>query len=511
MSANLAVLVVGAGPTGLLLAAELCRRGVPCRVIDAHPTPLHWDRATIVHPRTLEVFESLGIVQTLLETGVKQYMARIHSAGSVLGDIDLSLSGSRYGFNVGISEEVTETILNNYLEQQGGQVVRGAKFITAEEHADGVTATIERNGAQEQLRVNWLVGCGGAHSVTRKLAGIELIGHDTPEPWAVFDATVPTWPYSYECIYGYLDEPLTILTSLPNKRWRVYSRPTGPDSDLVADALTTFRRYLPDASFVDIANPTRFHCHSKYAERYRSGRMLLAGDAAHLCSPSQGHGMNSGIQDAYNLAWKLALVCQGRCAPALLDSYEAERQPVAKMITASGAAFEQAVGLTDPAQRRARDEAIKANFAKPESRHHESVAEAELDIDYSDSPIVTGDKHPALVPGQRIPNTIEVTLSNGKPGLLRELTHRAGHTALVIGGPTANATELEKLANSIRTASNSKLIETTVAVTTPPAAANQLGVSDTTLLVVRPDGHIGLRADRNHAEAIGRYQSILVT
>jgi 2-polyprenyl-6-methoxyphenol hydroxylase-like FAD-dependent oxidoreductase len=125
-------------------------------------------------------------------------------------------------------------------------------------------------------------------------------------------------------------------------------------------------RYLPTIGFDDIANPTRFHCHTKVARRYRSGRILLAGDAAHVCSPAQGHGMNSGLQDAFNLAWKLALVCHAHCTPALLDSYEAERRPVAETITVSGDAVELAQTVTDPAERRARDETLRAVFADPD-------------------------------------------------------------------------------------------------------------------------------------------------
>jgi 2-polyprenyl-6-methoxyphenol hydroxylase-like FAD-dependent oxidoreductase len=121
MVADVAVLVVGAGPIGLLLASELHRRRVECRVIDAHSVPLHWDRATVVHPRSLEVFESLGILEPLLVAGVKQRMARLHSGGNVLGEIDLSVCGSRYGFNIGISEEVVESMLTKYLHEKGGR------------------------------------------------------------------------------------------------------------------------------------------------------------------------------------------------------------------------------------------------------------------------------------------------------------------------------------------------------------------------------------------------------
>jgi 2-polyprenyl-6-methoxyphenol hydroxylase-like FAD-dependent oxidoreductase len=505
-TSNPAVLVVGAGPTGLLLAAELHRRGVGCRIIDAHKEALHWDRATIVHPRSLEVFESLGLVQPFLATGIKQHMARIHSAGKVLGEIDLRICGSRYGFNVGISEETTEAILNAYLEKLGGHVDRGEKLVAVEEATDGLLATIERDGAQEKLAVQWLVGCDGAHSTTRQAMGVELVGSDNTEPWAVFDAAVPTWPYPHQDIFGFLDEILVILTSLPNNRWRIYTRPTSAESDLVADALITLHRYMPDLRFADIANPTRFHCHAKVAERYRVGRMLLAGDAAHVCSPSQGHGMNSGIQDAFNLAWKLALVCQRTSSPEILDSYETERRPVAKMITTSGEAFEEAQKLTG-ADRQARDEQMRAVFADSKTKHHESIAEAELDIDYSTSPIVFGDKHPPLSPGQRIPDTIQVEI-DGNLRLLHELAHHAGHTALLIGRSSSEAAEIERLGEAIEDAGDSQLIEAIVAVNAHAAAVNQLGVDGTTLLVIRPDGHVGLRADRDHLNALKAYQAL---
>ena len=248
-----------------------------------------------------------------------------------------------------------------------------------------------------------MVGCGGIHSTTRELSGIQFTGHDIEEPWAVFDATLVGWPDSYEVIYAYLDEVPVNLTALPERRWRVYLRPSSPDSDLVADAASTILRYLPEFRFEDVANPTRFHCHTKIAERFRAGHILLAGDAAHVCTPFQGHGMNSGIQDAFNLAWKLALVCHGHCTSALLDSYEAERRPVAETITASGDAIEQVQFITDPDQRRTRDETIRAVFADPASRLHEAIVEAELNIDYGGSPIVMGDEHDTLAPGQRLP------------------------------------------------------------------------------------------------------------
>jgi 2-polyprenyl-6-methoxyphenol hydroxylase-like FAD-dependent oxidoreductase len=140
------VLVVGAGPTGLLLTSELQRRGVLCHLIDARSAPLHWDRATVVHPRSLELFESLGLISKFLDAGTRQRAVKIHSGGHVLGTMDLSTCGSIYGFNLGMSEEVTECILTDYLHQQGGEVNRSSRLVGMISHSDGVLAEIERDG-----------------------------------------------------------------------------------------------------------------------------------------------------------------------------------------------------------------------------------------------------------------------------------------------------------------------------------------------------------------------------
>jgi 2-polyprenyl-6-methoxyphenol hydroxylase-like FAD-dependent oxidoreductase len=523
MLADTTVLVVGAGPTGLLLTAELLRRNIKCRVIDAHATPLHWDRATVVHPRSLELLEGLGIVGPLLAAGVKQCVARIYSQGDVLGVIDLATCGSRYGFNIGISEEVTEAILTEYLHRQGGKVIRSSTLVELANRKDGILATIQRDGAREQISAQWVVGCDGLHSACRTLSGIDMIGHDILQPWAVFDATLAGWQDSYEANYAYLDEIPVILTALPDQRWRVYLRPSSPDSDLVADAASTIGRYLPTPRFDDVANLMRFHCHTKVAGRFRSGRVLLAGDAAHVCSPAQGHGMNSGLQDAVNLAWKLALVCQGHCDPMLLDSYEAERRPVAEAITASGDAVEGAQTVADPAERRARDEALRAVFADATQRHHEAVAEAELDIDYGNSPIVMGTGRDELAPGQRLPDKIEVHLADGGVRMLHELANRPGHTALLIGGSSVHAEALARVETLLRAQMRtSVLIEEMTVISVgsgghgqyariAPTAAEQLGIAEPTLLVIRPDGHVGLRSDSNLVDDLAAYQSLLVS
>jgi 2-polyprenyl-6-methoxyphenol hydroxylase-like FAD-dependent oxidoreductase len=515
------VLVVGAGPTGLLLAAELQRRGVPCHLIDARPAPLHWDRATVVHPRSLEVFEALGLIARFLDAGCQQRTIKIHSGGTVLGTMDLANCGSRYGFNLGVSEEVTESILTDYLHQQGGEVNRSSRLVGLTPHPDGVRAEIERDGDRYRVDARWAVGCDGIHSPTRELIGLGFEGHDIARPWAVFDATLPGWAETFEASFIYLETVPVILIALPGRRWRVYMRPSSPEADLVAEATSIIRLYAPAVSVVDVENPTRFHCHTKVATRFRSGAVFLAGDAAHVCSPTEGHGMNSGLQDAFNLAWKLALVHHGTADPTLLDSYEAERRPVAVMVTQSGDVTEHTQTLTDPTERDRRDEAIRAMLADPKARHHEVVAEAELNVDYCRSPIVSGDANSCLAPGHRLPHTIAVRRSDGRPCRLHELAHRAGHTLLLVGGPSAHGAELADLHAALEErAIDSPLFDVAIALGAnpdlpvqfgrlEPAGADRLGVQGITLLVVRPDGHVGMRSDRDHLSALERYRTLV--
>jgi 2-polyprenyl-6-methoxyphenol hydroxylase-like FAD-dependent oxidoreductase len=489
---RVSVLVVGAGPTGLLLAAELQRRGVSCKLIDARQGPLHWDRATVIHPRSLEVFESLGLVDRFLQAGTKQRGVKMYSGGQLLGALDLSECGSRYGFNLGLSEEATESILTDYLNALGGTVHRSTSLVGGNPHGDGVLAEIERDGDRYRVDAEWVVGCDGVHSPTRELSGIVLEGHDISEPWAVFDASITGWTDGFEQNVGYLDSIPVILTALPERRWRVYLRPSSPESDLVDDAASTVRRYVPAASFVDVANPTRFHCSSKVANRFRSGRVLLAGDAAHLCSPAQGHGMNTGLQDAFNLAWKLALVCAGVADSSLLDSYEAERRPVAKMVVESGDMTERGEMLTDPAERRRRDAAIREMFAEPSSRHGEIVAEAELNVDYSASPIVFGNGSSAPAAGQRVPGTIPI--------------RSAGHT-LVLACDATEDSEFARLHDALRNVvDGSRVFE---AVVTSGTNDELAGRGTTTLLAVRPDGYVGMLSERDHLAAIERYYALV--
>jgi hypothetical protein len=382
--------------------------------------------------------------------------------------------------------------------------------------SDGVFATLERDGEHEEVEVSWVVGCDGLRSTVREQAGIDFPGSEAEAPWAVFDATLEGWDERYDMVFPHLDVPPVILTPLPERRWRVYLRPTSDTSDLATKALGVLRRYDPDVAFADIENPARFRCHSRVAERFREGRLLLAGDAAHACSPAEGHGMNTGMQDAFNLGWKLALVTQGVSGESLLDSYEAERRPVALQVVSSGKDVEAMQSMTTQAERAARDTAIRTTFADPDTAHHEAVAAAELDRPYAGSAIVQGEAGGPLAAGVRLPLTDPVRSPEGERSALHELTHRSGHTLLVLGGHDGTAAQVTELAASLEAAhADSPLVSATAALATrdgdpgigrmDESVAEQLGVREVTILAVRPDRYVGLRHDGPGPGAVGRY------
>jgi 2-polyprenyl-6-methoxyphenol hydroxylase-like FAD-dependent oxidoreductase len=209
---NPQVLVVGAGPTGLLLAAELERRDVACLLIDALDAPRGWDRATVVHERSLEIFEALGIADRLLPQGVRTRGARFHSDGEILAELSLDLTGSRYGFQLGLSEEVTESVLTAYLEAHGGAVTRSTRLVGSEPGQDAMTATLERDRERREVVARWVVGCDGVHSAVRDAVGIEFPGADIDADWAVFDTALEGWNEDYDIVSVHLDQPPVILT-----------------------------------------------------------------------------------------------------------------------------------------------------------------------------------------------------------------------------------------------------------------------------------------------------------
>jgi 4,5-epoxidase len=332
------VLIAGAGPTGLTLACGLLANGVAARVVDKASEPAGTSRALGLQPRGIEVVERLGALNGLPERALQVEQIVVHINGKQAASVGVGRRTAlvtRQGLV--ISQAEVEAELRERVTELGGQIAWGREVTTAEQDAHGVTVGLGDGG---QSRVGWLVGCDGAHSRVRQLAGVGFPGVPLAERFLLVDVHADL-PLARHSIYAWLaGDSVFGAFPLPGQDlWRLMAPAADPgtEADVVTDenVLAEVAGVLEERTGCDpslIRDPewvTSFRIHRRLANTYRKGRILLAGDAAHVHSPFGGQGMNTGIGDAENLAWKLAMVVNATADNALLDSYEAERRPIA--------------------------------------------------------------------------------------------------------------------------------------------------------------------------------------
>ncbi len=365
------VLVVGAGPVGLSLACELARHGIRARVIEARAAPLPYCRAIGVTSRTLEVYEDMGVARAMIDAGLWLTGTRVAVSGHPVQDVTTDLSDLPFA-NLGVPQGDTERILAEHLRNSGIAVERGVRLMSLTQEGEHVRVDLDGHGGAEVAHMRYVVGCDGAHSTVRHLLGIDFVGEAWPFPFMLGDVRLD-WPSGEELPRGFALRALRlkedtapdmfIAIPLPEHgRYRVsmlapenpgagaadgidhgiQSEQAGPSLADIQAVAGRVMEHPPVAS--DLRWSSRYRISMRLAERYRVGQVFLAGDACHIHPPTGGQGMNTGIQDAYNLAWKLALVLKGHAGPHLLDSYEAERQPVAEGVIAQTIAESMAFG-----------------------------------------------------------------------------------------------------------------------------------------------------------------------
>jgi len=336
------VLIIGAGPVGLTLAHELQRYGLSHRIIDQSLAPSPWSKAQIIHARTLEVFERLGLAAELLARGRELRRFRIFNGQRLLATVQLQIDGSRFDHALSLSQRDTESILASALEARGGRIERGVRLATFVQTDDHVAATlVHADGREEGQRCRWILGCDGAHSTVRHALGVDFAGFQYEVRLIQADVQID-WPMlvADDEIVTFIGEggPLAAFPLPGAGRYRLvaFNPPErqDPDAELtLADFQAILERRGPaGARASDPHWSVGFKIHCRLAAAYRRGRALLAGDAAHIHSPAGGQGMNMGIQDAHNLGWKLALVHRGLAPSSLLDTYEEERRPEARAV-----------------------------------------------------------------------------------------------------------------------------------------------------------------------------------
>ena len=401
-------LIVGAGPVGLMMGCLLSKYGVSYRIIEQNPQPVQQTKAAGLWARSLEAFHHVGLAERFLEVSHRSYSAHIFQGGQERVHLDMSKLASFYNFITLLPQHHTEALLIEHLrEVHGVEVERGQRLLTIDAGRANWEAVDGSGAGGGEFR--YIFGCDGAHSRVRKQIGATFEGGQIPGDWMVGDILVESEKLAQDevSIFVGAQGPIALF-ALGAKRYRIVALGHEPLDPVPLDFFMEAARdripfpvTLSDGQFL-----TRFSIHERQADKYDNGTCFLLGDAAHIHSPAGGQGLNTGLQDAFNLAWKVSQVILWGSSPRLLESYQAERHPVARrVIEASGFAI-RAVSLTNPIARTVQSAAMSlAGSLEPVQARIRNML-SELDIVYEESPLNIGSSCKSLRPGDRVPEVM---------------------------------------------------------------------------------------------------------
>lgn len=482
------ILIVGAGPTGMTAAIELRRAGIDVRIVDKSEHLALHSQALVVQARTLEQFQRYGIADEAVARGRKLSEGAFWSDGKKIFSIPFEHISSRYRFVLMLPQSETESILNERMESLGARTERGTELVQLDQRDGDILAVLRHaDGSEEELRPHWVIGCDGAHSDIRHKAGIPFEGGGVGVSFFLGDMDLdgPDAPGD-ELTIHFRHGDVVFMARLTDRLTRVivavHSRQSQDDPPELS--IEDFQEAVDNAGVkVKIYTSewmTPFHVHDLQARHYRAGNVFLAGDASHIHSPVGGQGMNTGIQDAANLAWKLAAVVHGADA-TLLDSYEEERGEVGKALLRFTERGLKLATVPNPFLEWLRDSLMPLVSSLEPVQKAMLGFISETAISYRSSAIVKdygGDSD--LRAGDRMP---DLALRKG-PSLLENWTE-AEHLAVLVNASDADVAEVRGKLPRVKV----------VGVSTgdlDEAGCRALG-TEPKLLLVRPDGYIGFR------------------
>lgn len=498
------VLIVGAGPTGLALAAFLAAHGVRARLIDRDTDRAHESRALAIQPRTLEVLTGIGVSAELVRLGNPNVAVRLHAGHQALSVplFDLGLADTAYPYLLFLSQAETERVLVEHLTGQGVTVERGVELVSLQQNSDGVSAVLRHgDGTTEQVQAGYVAGCDGAHSTVRQLARIRFEGSSYPQTFVLADVEADGIEPGAAHVFLSGQGMLFFFPLVTPASWRLLvmrpkSDPDPPGAPVSLDEIQAIADTYTDGG-VRLRDPvwmTDFRLHHRAATHYRQGRVLLAGDAAHIHSPAGAQGMNTGIQDSANLAWKLAHVLAGIAPASILDTYDAERSPIGRrVLRMSDRAFTIA-SSTNPVIRFARTRVapalIPVALKAGSGRAYVWRTVSQLNIRYRNSPLsVDGPGSPrrGVRAGDRLPDTPSAC---GQVPTLHQLTRAPGWHLLICGTGWPDTLE-HVLRGKASQLAGHRLDGSGHGAA---LAALRLHPDQPSLVLVRPDGHVGYRS-----------------
>jgi 2-polyprenyl-6-methoxyphenol hydroxylase-like FAD-dependent oxidoreductase len=332
------VLIVGAGPTGLSLSIALHQRGIAHVLIDRLVQGQSTSRAGVIHAQTLESLRELGVTERLLALGLKLDTFTIRDRDQALLKLGFAGLPSAFPFLLMLPQNVTEAVLAERIEELGGTIRRGVSAESIEQVPGGARVTVTQSGEERVIVAKWVVGGDGMHSLVRRAAGVEFEGASYSESFVLADVHLDRAPSPDEVSLFFSPEGVVVVAPLPTGTYRVVAtlkdapeRPSASDVQALLDGRGPTRRRC---RVLDVTWSSRFRLHHRLATAYRSGRLLLMGDAAHVHSPAGGQGMNTGIVDAIVLGQLLADVVSGVREEAAIDLYQTLRQPAAAQVIA---------------------------------------------------------------------------------------------------------------------------------------------------------------------------------
>ena len=510
------VLVVGAGPVGLTAAHELARRGIAVRLVDAASGPAVTSRAIATHARTLETYDAMGVVDDVLALGQRIEGFTMFNNGSRLVrlDADYRKNPTAFPYTLSIDQVRTEAVLRDAVTRQGVTIEWETKLADLTQTGDGVRVSLQHvdSCAEEPVTVPWVVGCDGGHSTVRKKLELPLVG-DSNDTWLLADTEV-TVDLPRNSIYWIrVGTGTVMLVPLPGEnRWRLLDTVDTSDEEDPAAVAERFagklKRGLGRPVTVELPSwVSVFTAQQRMVPAMRVDRCLVAGDAAHVHSPASGQGMNTGIQEAYNLAWKLAMVVRGQADLELLDSYGVERVPIGRALLESTRTATRFVALRDALAGVALPVffGVVRNFTPLRTKIQNGILGqmSALNVSYVDSPLSTVDGSVDGAGSGPRPGTRLTSVFGGYPAwpAVAEELRDVRWTLLVLGEPdlvggSGLAARLDKELGdriSVRTVVPLPDLGFRPLVDPDGSLATALGGGPGSWLLVRPDGYLAAR------------------